>query len=104
MRREDNHITNHAQERAFARFKLKLTPTTNKELVEKIQNGEGRFVRRSGFFTSLWDIDFSGLPLRIVYDKRRKKIRTLLWRDYGGKHDDPWKIIEMERLSKPPRR
>ena len=100
MRREDNHITNHAQERAFERFKLKLTPIINKEIVERIQKGEGKFMGRTGFFITLWDIDFSGLPLRVVYDKRRKEIRTLLWRDYKGKSDDPWKRIEMERLGK----
>jgi len=68
----------HAKSRFFERHDILLTKDLHKELINNIQNGKAKFVKKQSNRVTLWDIDFTDKLIRVVYDKHRKLIITTL--------------------------
>jgi hypothetical protein len=48
-----------------------------------IRGGEAKFVRRNSNRVTVWDLDYHGERLRVVYDKQRDIPVTVLTRKMG---------------------
>lgn len=68
----------HAKKRAAQRFGLDLTTDKQRQIVRLIQLGKGRFVKHESNSRSHWVIEWEGQLLRVVYDKVRKELVTVL--------------------------
>ena len=69
----------HARKRFLNRFDIDLNDNQYIQLVNKIQKGRGELVRRQSNRVSIWDIEFEGQMIRVVYDKKTKAIVTALY-------------------------
>lgn len=69
----------HAFRRARERFDLHLTQNDHAQIVRAIQGGKAKFVERQSHRVTLWDINYSGEDLRVVYDSQRKELVTFLF-------------------------
>ena len=65
----------HAMRRARERFGVEVSPGVLHDYVRRIQNREAKFVERQSNRITVWDLDGK----RLVYDKQRKMIVTILW-------------------------
>ena len=66
---------------ATRRFRQRSIEVSGRDLevmVAMIQRGEGTFVRRSTNRISIWELDYEGAPRRVVYDRNRHTIVTVL--------------------------
>lgn len=68
----------HARQRFAERHQLDVSARELGLMVKMIQSGQGTFVRRTSLRASVWDIEFEGRTRRVVYDKHRKTIVTVL--------------------------
>ena len=68
----------HASRRMLQRHGLEVGKTELGEMVKMIQDGEATFVERQSNRITVWDMDYIGRLLRVVYDKERKQIVTVL--------------------------
>lgn len=50
-------------------------------MVEMIHSGTGKFVEKQSHRVSVWDLEFKGHTIRVVYDKLRMIPITFLWPD-----------------------
>ena len=71
----------HARRRFKDRFDISLNDNQYKQLINRIKKGKATFVRRQSNRVSLWDIDFEGHLIRVVYDKKTSVIVTALYPD-----------------------
>lgn len=73
----------HAKRRALQREAVLLTRADMRLMVQQIQAGKATFVRRQSLRVTLWDVAFRDhpVPMRVVYDKLRKNIVTILPRE-----------------------
>lgn len=77
-------LKRHTQQRAHERFGVNVNC---KELGEMIRSGRATFVRKQSNRVSLWDVDYRGEPLRVVYDKQRHLPITILTREMGERNE-----------------
>lgn len=68
----------HTKKRAAQRYGLTLTTEKQQEIVRKIQNGDGWFLRAESKRITHWAIQYAGQTLPVVYDKARKELVTVL--------------------------
>ena len=69
----------HARRRFKDRFDISLNGNQYKQLINRIKKGKADFVKRQSNRVSLWDIDFEGHLIRVVYDKKTSAIVTALY-------------------------
>ncbi len=69
----------HARRRFKTRFDISLNANQYIQLVNRIKKGKGIFVRRQSNRVTIWDIDFEGQLIRVVYDKKTSAIVTALY-------------------------
>lgn len=67
--------------RAAQRFGLRLNRHQLRELVQRVQRGDGRCVARQSLRVSEWEMLVQGQLVRVIYDKTRKNIVTFLPND-----------------------
>jgi hypothetical protein len=87
----------HARRRAAHRFGINLSPKTHDQLIQDIQTGKALFVEKQSNRISVWDLKYDNQILRLVYDRQRKQIVTILYHDYPGQK--PSKIQEAQYFS-----
>jgi len=75
--------TRHAQRRFLERTGLEVSKRELRGLSQAIRTERGRFVERQSLRVTVWDVPFEGRTFRVVYDKKRKTIVTVL-PDQGG--------------------
>ena len=68
-------LKRHTRQRAAERFGISVDL---KELTKLIQKGRGVFVRRQSNRVTVWDVEYKGNTLRVVYDKLRSTPITIL--------------------------
>ncbi len=69
----------HAQKRFKQRFGINFSRSMNDFFVSLIQKGKAFFVEKQSCRISIWDIDYDQETFRVVYDKERKSIVTVLY-------------------------
>ena len=75
MRNKRKAIKTHFQRRSLERIGVLLD---EKELVKKIQNNELEFIERQSNRVTVFRYEYRGNFYRLVYDKSRKQIITIL--------------------------
>jgi hypothetical protein len=68
----------HAKHRAQQRFGLTLNRHDLQRLVEQIQAGRARVIKRSSLRVSVLELAVDGVAIQVVYDHKRKNIVTFL--------------------------
>lgn len=68
----------HARRRMRQRFGIELGEVRRRSIVQAIQSGRARFVRRQSCRVTLWRVEVDGVEVAIVYDSKRKEIVTIL--------------------------
>jgi len=76
MPSKQKNIKAHFQRRSIERIGVLLD---EKELVKKIQNNELEFVERQSNRVTVFRYEYNGELYRLVYDKTRKQIITVLF-------------------------
>ena len=76
MRNKRKAIKTHFQRRSLERIGVLLD---EKELVKKIQNNELEFIERQSNRVTVFKYIHNEEPYRLVYDKSRKQIITILY-------------------------
>lgn len=69
----------HATKRAKERFDLDLNSKDYDQLVNMIQKGKAKFLRKQSNRVSLFNVNFKEQDMDIVYDKNRKTVVTFLY-------------------------
>lgn len=75
------NMKHHAKMRAFQRFGIRLDENTHNQIIKKIQKGEAQFIEKQSNRISLFWVDYNEMKLKIVYDKERKLIVTVMGRE-----------------------
>lgn len=68
----------HARRRAAERYDLDLHQDAQQKIIRAIQGGEAKFIRRQSLRVTVWEVEFEGRKLPVVYDRKRKTIATVL--------------------------
>lgn len=68
----------HAKRRLKERYDIDYTPSLRTILINTIQRGNARFLRRTSNRTTVWRILIGSKSVICVYDKNRKEIVTFL--------------------------
>jgi hypothetical protein len=71
----------HAKKRFQKRFDIDLNANQYIQLVNRIKKGKADFVRRQSNRVTIWDMNFEGKHIRVVYDKKTSAIVTALYPD-----------------------
>lgn len=69
----------HARRRFKQRFDISLNDNQYMQLINRIKNGKGEFVKRQSNRITIWDLEFEGELIRVVYDKKTTAIVTALY-------------------------
>lgn len=72
----------HTQQRALARTGLNIGPRQQELIVQKIASGNAEFVRKQSNRVSVFDVEYEEMTLRVVYDKHRKSLATIMTPEY----------------------
>lgn len=68
----------HAKYRAQQRYGLNLNRHDLRRLVEQIQAGNAKVIKRSSLRVSVLELAVDGIAIQVVYDYKRKNIVTFL--------------------------
>lgn len=68
----------HAKRRARERFGIDLSYNDQIDMVEMIRNGQSRAVEKRSLRVTVHELEWDGQTLRVVYDKSRGTIVTVL--------------------------
>jgi hypothetical protein len=68
----------HARQRLFERYGIEASDAEIKGLVSEIQAGRGQCIERQSLRVTVWELLFHERRIRVVYDKERKTIATVL--------------------------
>ena len=80
MRKRKSQIA-HARRRFGQRKGINFGKRTQEAFVKKIQDGQAVFVKAKSNRVSLFDVEDRGETHRVVYDKQRKVIVTVLFKE-----------------------
>jgi len=69
----------HARKRFLKRFDISLNDNQYTQLVNMVKKGRAHFVKRQSNRITIWDLDFEGQRIRVVYDKKTAAIVTALY-------------------------
>jgi hypothetical protein len=78
----------HAKTRCKQRFGFEPTNDMLKQWKNMIIKHKAKFVYKQSNRVTVWDLEYNGHELRVVYDKLRKTICTVLTRDMNGITED----------------
>jgi hypothetical protein len=84
-----NQIKRHCQIRASQRLNFNFTKKDHDNIVRLIQKGQADFVRRQSKRVTIWAVDYNCEIFKVVYDKNRKLIVTIL-------NESVWTTLERE--------
>lgn len=68
----------HAKKRCLQRYGFELTSRKRYEAIRKIQNNQAQFIESQSHTRSVFVVHIDDTPIKVVYDKNRKVIRTVL--------------------------
>lgn len=68
----------HAKRRAYERHGLVLNRQHLREIVTLIQRQKATLVERTSLRVTVWELTYLDIPIRVVYDAKRKTIVTFL--------------------------
>ena len=68
----------HAKQRCLQRYEFELTSRKRYEVIRKIQSNKAKFVKSQSLTRSIFIVEIDNTPIKVVYDKNRKVIRTVL--------------------------
>jgi len=68
----------HAKRRCAERLGVVISRKDIKDMVNRIQQGDGEFVRKQSNRVTLWKMDIAGQEATVVYDKLRKTIVSVI--------------------------
>lgn len=74
-RSKANTLKCHTRRRAAERFGMGVNIG---DLATLIQQNRGQFVERQSLRVTVWDVEYKGATLRVVYDKKRGMPVTIL--------------------------
>ena len=74
-RSKSNALKRHTKRRAVERFGIGVDTNA---LAKLIQQNHGAFVERQSLRVTVWDVEYKGAILRVVYDKKRGMPVTVL--------------------------
>jgi hypothetical protein len=77
-------MARHSRRNAFERYGVNLDQNTEKRIVDLIQSGnpeKARHVSSSSVARRVWDVLLDDTWMRVVYDKQRKCLVTVLRRE-----------------------
>lgn len=69
----------HAKRRFKKRFDISLNENQYTQLINRIKKGQADFVKRQSNRVTIWDLEFEGHDIRVVYDKKTSAIVTALY-------------------------
>lgn len=72
----------HTRLRALERTGLNITVRDQEQIVQKIQRGECTMVRKQSNRVSVFDVEYEETTLRVVYDRHRKSLATIMTPEY----------------------
>lgn len=67
----------HANRRALERFGVCLEDSTIRRIIQEIQSGTARHIRKQSHRISLFESQLAGQPCVVAYDRQRKTIATV---------------------------
>lgn len=70
--------TLHAKKRAAERYGINLDKTTRRAIKEQISQGKSKFIEKQSNRISVHEVEIKGQQIKVVYDKNRKNIVTIL--------------------------
>ena len=69
----------HAAVRSLERYGVWLDRSHQREIILQIQSGrDATFLERRSNRVSIWQVIYHGRPMRVVYDKKRHSLATVL--------------------------
>lgn len=68
----------HFKRRMFERYGVEINRKDIETIVKSIQNREAKFLSRTSNRVTLWEVDYQGLAIPVVYDSQRKTVVTAL--------------------------
>jgi AraC-like DNA-binding protein len=68
----------HAKRRFQERFGMTLTQNIHEQMISDIRHGRAVFVQKQSNRVSVFDLTVEDTPVRVVYDKQRRSIATVL--------------------------
>lgn len=78
----------HAARRMKERFGVPMTQFLRDSIVHCINSRDCRLVSKQSHRVSVYDVDLFGLPLRVVFDKYRRTIASILTREMDCEPED----------------
>lgn len=82
MRRKKRDQQRHTQQRALARTGLNISARQQDAIVQQIQRGECTLVRKQSNRVTVFDVEYEEMTLRVVYDRQRKSLATIMTPEY----------------------
>lgn len=76
----------HAKRRALQRFGIELTDEKRQNILNQINSGKSRLVRRQSHRVAIHEVTLDGVLIHVVYDKHRKEVVTLLPPEWTDEH------------------
>jgi hypothetical protein len=76
--KKETSIRIHAARRCVQRKGFVLSKRIHNGLVSVIKRNEAKFIRRQSNRVTVWEVIFEDINYRVVYDKNRKLIVTVL--------------------------
>jgi len=77
-RNKTKDMKRHFRVRCLQRLGENVSETEMLEIVDLIQKQEGTFVETQSHRISVWDVLFRSKTIRVIYDKTRKSVVTVL--------------------------
>ena len=68
----DYIVFTHATLRAIERYNFYPDKHEIRQLVESIQDGSAKFIKKNDARTSTWEVDYDNRTFKVIYDKRLK--------------------------------
>jgi len=68
----------HVRRRGLSRYNLNLSKRKQKEIVSKIRHGNCKNSKKLTNTRSYHVVEYQGIDLPVIYDKKRKKLVTVL--------------------------
>lgn len=71
-------LMQHVRKRALERFAIEITKDEVSQILKSIRTGKAKFLHRQSLVVTHWQVRLREQDVAVVYDKKRKMIRTVL--------------------------
>lgn len=68
----------HTKRRLAERYGIDATSADIFQMAKRIAHGEAQFLERQSRDVARWRLEYRGVPIRLVFDSRRRSILTAL--------------------------